>query len=91
MRRPRGCRSKAQPHHPAGSAAIKLAVFSYLPATGWRPYKVVSLKVRDHNGYSTYGTVLLLKERWREWKVQAVHDDGDHAATVSLFSSVATQ
>ena len=73
-----------RPRHAAGSGAVKLEFYRWAYVT-WRLQKTVTVKVQDHESYSSYKSRISLGNG--SWKVRAVHADADHAETTSSFSN----
>ena len=76
------------PRHAAGSRPVALYLYrkvKYNP--DWRLYKTLRPKVNNAGTVSSYRVDLDLSTWW-SWTVQAVHEDGGHAKTESVFSRV---
>ena len=74
-----------RPRHPAGSRAVTLQIYRRNRSTDWRLYKTLAVAVTNAGRASAYRLRLDLSKSY-SWRVQAVHDDRQHARTVSAFS-----
>lgn len=85
-----------KPRHRAGSRAVKIECWQYVVSlisggsSHWELKKTVRAKVTDFSGYSAYRVQLTLTSGFpsTKWKVRAIHEDADHAKTISSFSAV---
>ncbi len=87
-----------KPRHRAGTWAVTIQCWRYEVSptlstpSHWELKKTVRVTVKDYEGYSAYRVQLTLRsDFWStKWRVRAIHEDADHARTVSSYSAVRT-
>jgi beta propeller repeat protein len=75
-----------RPRHRAGSSAVTLLILQYHLVYGWQVERKVKVKVSNASGGSAYKVTLRIPNTILPKRaVQAVHEDADHARTVSAL------
>ena len=73
------------PRHRAGTRAVTLEIYAYAGANTWSLLRRVRVSVSSAGSASSYRTAVIKAPYASKWRARAIHEDADHAQTVSSW------